>query len=194
MGIPTRHRRWNVAAAEQLFGSSRRWARDASLVGAWTGWSGAVLMWLSLGASGPVEALTALFSVPLSAWALFATPVFLGAGVAGGIVGALLGMAAPTILDRLRGRVPLPVLAAGLPVLAAAMATGVAVVAAALLGIPAAPAIACGVATTAVQVAAFWLPYTVASVVGTVRWPVLGVASAVGPFTGFLAALLLGLV
>ncbi len=191
MGLPAR--RPSLEVAEHRFGRSARWARDAALVGGWTGWAGAVFMWLSLIEPGLLQSLALLASSPMSGIGLLVSPIFVAAGIAGAVVGGLLGVSGPTLLNELRGRVPIPMLALGLPVASAGLATAVAVLAAWAVGIPAMPAVACGIATTAVQVAVFWLPYTVASVVGTPRWPVLGVASLVGPFTGVLAALFLTL-
>ena len=102
--------------------------------------------------------------------------VFLPFGVAGAALGGVLGLTQPALLDRARGRVPLPALALGQ---AAVGATAGALVAAPtlLLGDPISLLI--GAAVGGVATALAWLPITVATVVRAPTAP-LTLALAVG--------------
>jgi hypothetical protein len=84
-----------------------------------------------------------------------------------GLVGALLGWASPFVLDKLRGQVPLPLLA----LLAATVST------AAMLGVTWLVSLPSFVALLWVLqgsvLGALWLPYLVATVLGRPTWPVV---------------------
>lgn len=193
MGLPAR--RPSLELAEQRFGKSTRWARDAALVGGWTGWSGGAAFITSLMFSGPelLRSLAVRVDVPVLGVWMDLTPIHIAAGVVGVVFGGVLGMAAPMSLDWVRGLLPIPALALCLPVAAGGLAAGFGAMTAAAFGASVLPAAVFGVVTGSLQTGASWLPYTVASVVGLPRWPVLGGAMLVGPFAGLLAALALAL-
>ncbi|MEZ4322514.1 MAG: hypothetical protein R3F61_33920 [Myxococcota bacterium] len=149
-----------------LLGSRSDWRRDAALVGFVTAYGGAAL---------------GMFGLSLHPW-------LLACGAAGAVLGALLGETAPFVLERARRHaVPLPVLAVALPVVAAAMATSIAVSAAWMVGAPLTLSVKFAMVAAAMQVALFWLPYTMAMVLRAPRWPIVAGACLVAPLSGPLA-------
>ncbi len=172
----TSHPSTTMPGSRYLVGSPGIWARDWAIIGAGTG----VL-------------------APLGVIALSMEPGLLpfaaGAGVAGGAAGAVLGATAPRLLERVRGRVPLPVLMLlGLPLGATwgviagglgalwlpGMELALVVIAAAIAGV-----------AGAIQLGLTWLPYTVAAVTRRPVWPVVLGSVLVAPAMGWAALLAL---
>lgn len=131
-----------------------------------------------------VGAISAYAGAASVAFGLSLHPWLLGATVAGAVVGGLLGYVGPFGLDRLRGRVPLPMLMALVPLMAGAVATSVAIAAAWVVGSPLALAALYGGVAAMLVTGVAWLPYTVATVMQLRRWPVLAAAVLVSPLSG----------
>lgn len=146
-----------VPTARRVTGSPRTWAVHLALMGGLT----------SLIASLPFA--------PVG----FA-PV---AGVLGVLTGAALGWCAPDLLDRVRGRVRLSVLALLAPVLGAVWGGVVGAGAGAVLLDSTAVMLGliAGSAAGAAQVAWFWFPYVFQTVRGKAAWPVVVAAVVAAP-------------
>lgn len=152
--------------APYLAGAPAHWARDFGLIGLFSGAMGPTILGVG--------------------WS-----VMLASGLAGAAAGTLLGAAAPGVLERVRGRVPIPLLLLmGIPVGAvwgavAGLAAGLA-----LGSLPNLPnmlvlwAMVAGIAG-AVQMGAVWFPYTFLRVLQKPTWPVVVLACmgsvALGP-------------
>lgn len=149
----------------RVTGRPSSWARDGAIVGAVTGYVGPAAV---------------LFGLSLHPWLVACTAAF-------ALGGALLGLVMSWVLERLRGRVPLPVLGVTLPVVAVATGSLWAATAGWLVGAPVALAATFGGIAVAFQVGMFWFPYTVLAVLGGRRWPVVAAACVVSPFLGLLA-------
>lgn len=138
-------------APHPVTGSPLRWARDMALVGG--------------GTSAFVPAL-------VSGLAPSGYP--LAAALVGAVTGALLGLAMPTLLDLVRGKVPLPLLLVGSLLLGAAWGG----VAGAMAGVPfgagnAGLGLVAGSIAGAAQFGWWWFPYTFQTVRGGRTWPLL---------------------
>jgi hypothetical protein len=138
-------------APHPVTGSPLRWARDMALVGG--------------GTSAFVPAL-------VSGLAPDGYPI--SAALAGVVTGALLGLAMPTLLDVVRGKVPLPMLLLCSVGLGAAWGG----VAGALAGLPfgagnAALGLVAGSIAGAAQFGWWWFPYTFQTVRRGRTWPLL---------------------
>ncbi len=158
--------------APYLVGSPAHWARDFGLIGLFSGAMGPTILGVG--------------------WS-----VLVASGLAGAAAGALLGAAAPGVLERVRGRVPIPfLLLMGIPVGAvwgavAGLAAGLAL--GSLPNMFVLWAMVAGIAG-AVQMGAVWFPYTVLSVLRKPTWPVVVLACASSLWLGRIAILLFGLV
>lgn len=153
--------------ARRLFGSPALWMRDCAIVGGVTAYAGAAF---------------GLFGLSLHPWLVLC-------GLSGALTGAGLGLVGPILMNWLRYRAPLPVIAVGLPLFVGSVALAVATVAATTIGAPLMPALYFAGVAAFVQTAVFWLPYTMATVLDQHRWPVVAVACLVAPLTGPLAIL-----
>jgi hypothetical protein len=146
---------------ELVAGRPEAWARDFGLVG------------LACGVLAP---------------AAVAGPslVFAFTGLAGAFYGVVLGLVAPRVLERVRGRVPLPLLAGAAVGVGAAWGAATAMLGTlglgGLLGMVPVAATAGALVTGAV-----FLPYTVASVMRLSTWPIVVAASAAAPILGWLS-------
>ncbi|MFT5679110.1 MAG: hypothetical protein ACI8RZ_000014 [Myxococcota bacterium] len=150
----------------QVTGRPAHWARDMAIVG------------------GVTASLA-----PLPALALGATAAFIGGtAVTGAVTGAALGAVMPGVLERVRGRLPLPVLMVLGPIPGALWGGIVGAVGFALsgVGVPLALCVLCAALAGAVQFGLFWFPYTFQTVRGARRWPVVLGACAVTPMIGLL--------
>lgn len=146
----------------RLRASRARWARDGALVGGFGAWSGAAV---------------AAFGLSFHPWLLGA----IGTGV---VLGGLLGYVGPVFLQLARGRVPLPVLAVALPLVAAAIGTSLGTLGAIAVGAPLSLSATYGAVAAGLLAAVFWLPYTVATVMQLRTWPLVLAACALSPLTG----------
>lgn len=156
-----------------LVGSPTRWARDWAIIG------------LASGALAPIG--VGVLSSPLG------LPFVLAAGLVGMLVGAAIGAAAPPVLERVRGKMPIAaLLMLGLPIgavwgalagLAGGLATGD-------LETAVLTVFGAGVAGAA-QLGAAWFPYTFLSVLQRRTWPVVLLSVLAAPLLGWLAIVLL---
>lgn len=170
-------------------GSIRQWSRGAATLGA------------LLGGLVPLSATLALGGGNSLLWSvLMLAPFHMASALVGGAAGLLAGLVEPALLDRLRGRIPLPMIAllqtiiGGLSGSAAGAAWG-----GALMLFVAEPALSVagifaglGALVGAVAALVWWLPFTVAIVLGQPRLAGL-VTSAVGFGLPSLIGLLLAL-
>lgn len=159
--------------ARPVTGDPSRWRRDFALMGALTG----VLATAVLGLVSP--------TLPLLA------------GIIGLLLGALLGEASPRVLERVRGRVPLATI--GLLTLPVGAGVGALVGGLAALLWSWHPGLALIVGGTAglcgaLQLGAFWLPYTVLAVLRRPTWPVVVASAMAAPLLGWISALVTVLV
>lgn len=143
------------------------WIRDGALVGLATGYIGPAAV---------------AFGWTFHPWLLACALSFASGG-------ALLGLAIPAALERVRGRVPLPILALLIPMLALPVGAAWAAAAAAMVGAPVALAATFGAVALAVLLGLFWFPYTVQAVLGGPRWPIVAAASVLAPPLGFVSGL-----
>ncbi|MBX2803198.1 MAG: hypothetical protein KTR31_36295 [Myxococcales bacterium] len=147
----------------RVTGRSVPWARDLAIV---TGASAYLAPWLVWGA-----------------WSMSTI-----AGVCGVLTGVAIGVTTPWLLERVRGRVPLPVLAALGFGVGAAWGAGVGafvgIMGPTLLG-PTNTALAAAMIGS-VQLGLFWFPYTFLTVLGRPTWPVVVASSALAPVVGWL--------
>lgn len=175
----------------------RSWLTRPRIVGTPARWSSqAGLFGLLIGGLGTF-ALTASPSLLGGWWGalLPALALSVGPAVVGLVGGATIGLFVPSVLDRLRGRVPLPIVAgaAGIPGAAIGAVAGYAWwmsllnVFVALEIDLAATCTAIGAAVGLVAALVWWLPFTVATVLGR-SWPV-----TVGAGVGLPLALVLGM-
>lgn len=169
----------------RVVGTPLHWAKGSALYGGLVGgW--APLAWM----------LYVEFLAPSAALALY--PLFILPGLLSGIlVGGALGLVQPALLDRVRGRVRLPVLAlaqagvgafAGavvglayplvLAVIQAMAATRIEVMLLWQIGVAMAGV---GALTGALTTLTWWLPYTVATVLKARTWPITVAAAASSP-------------
>ncbi|MCB9684038.1 MAG: hypothetical protein H6735_03220 [Alphaproteobacteria bacterium] len=156
-----------------LVGPPTRWARDWALIG------------LASGALAPIG---------LGMWSNPAGIAFVvAAGLVGMIVGAAIGGFAPAVLERVRGRWPIPaLLMLGLPIGAvwgalAGLAGGLAVGDPSFLVYSVFGAAIAGAA----QLGATWFPYTFLSVLQRRTWPVVLLSVLAAPLLGWLAVVLM---
>lgn len=152
-------------APHPVTGSPLRWARDMALVGG--------------GTSAFVPALVSGLAPP-------GYP--LAAAAAGVVTGALLGLAMPGLLDRVRGRVPLPALLVSSLLLGGAWGG----VAGALAGLPfgvnnVVLGLMAGSIAGAAQFGWWWFPYTFQTVRGGRTWPLLVAAIFTLPLVSALS-------
>jgi hypothetical protein len=140
-------------------GSPARWARDGALFGTIT-----------------------CVVVPGCLVGIVGLPYVAAAGALGAVTGGLLGLAAPTLLDALRGQLPLALMLSLAPVFGAAWGGAVALVAGLAVDHPMwwLGLVSGGVAG-AVQVGLWWFPYTFQSVRRGRTWPVLVGAAFTAP-------------
>jgi len=153
------------APLARITGRRRDWMRDATIVGLVSGYTG-------------------------PAWVLYGPslhPHLVACALTGGVAGVLMGAVAPDLLEQLRRRVSLRTLMVVLPLLAFFLGTGMATLAASAVGAPMGAASRFGAVALAGQVALFWLPYTVATVLEGPRWPVVLAACALSPLLGPVA-------
>lgn len=155
----------SALAPHPVTGSPLRWARDMALVGG--------------GTSAFVPALVSGLAPAGYPWV--AAAVGLGTG-------ALLGLAMPTLLDLVRGKVPLPVLLLCSVGLGAAWGG----VAGALAGVPfgannAGLGLIAGSIAGAAQFGWWWFPYTFQTVRGGRTWPLLVAAAFALPVVSALS-------
>ena len=147
----------------RVTGNSTPWARDLAIVTGATALLAPVLVW---------------------GW----TSVTLFGTFFGLLSGGLLGAMAPGFLDRVRGRIPLAVLASLGFALGAVWGGVVGAVAAAaevtILGTGTTILAAAGIG--ALQLGFFWLPYTVLTVLGQRTWPAVVASCAMAPILGGL--------
>lgn len=117
-------------------------------------------------------------------------------GLVTGATGALVGLATPAALDRLRGRVSLWVLALLAPLAGAAWGGAAGAAAASLSNSAPWPlSLVAGALAGGLQLGWFWLPYTMQTVRGGRTWPVMVAAVFALPFVAWATFLgtLLGL-
>ena len=162
-----------------VVGDTRTWSRDLALVGGVTG-----------------------FAAPTAMFGWLVSPAFcVAAGPAGAAIGWALGRFIPWLLERVRGRVPIPVLLLLLgPALGAFWGGGTGLVAGLLAELWYAstgsePALfagtlpilgaSFGLVAGAVQLGWFWFPYTFQTVRRAPRWPVMALAMLLAPLTAF---------
>lgn len=141
------------------------WSRDGAIVGAVTGYVGPA---------------SVLFGLSLHPWLLACT---LGFALGGAVLGAWLS----AVLEQVRGRVPLPVLAVVVPALAVGSGSLWAAFLAWMVEAPVALSMTFAVVAIAFQVGVFWFPYTMLAVLGRARWPLVVAACTVSPLLGLLA-------
>ena len=161
-------------AGPYLVGSRQRWMRDWALIGASS-------------ALAPAVVLSVLVPGLL--------PALLLACLIGGVLGGAVGVVAPPLLERVRGRVPIPaLLLLGLPLAAVwGWLGGFGAAIAMLLASDAAAGVhllgTLMAVTSALQLGGAWFPYTFQSVLGQRTWPVVLAACCLAPLLGLLLLL-----
>lgn len=173
-------------------GTSRHWSNQAGLLGLMLGWL------------VPAAATATLAYTDGMLWGvlLMLSPFHTASALAGGIMGLLLGLLEPALLDRVRGLLPLSLIAL-LQTIPGAIAGGTAGAAwggslmlfagepvAAVAGIFA----GAGAAVGAIAALTWWMPFTVATVLGyqpLARWSTRAVGLGLPAFVAALTALLL---
>jgi hypothetical protein len=141
-----------VRSPSRVVGLPSRWALDLAA-------GGVMLPFVSL--MGP--AMLTLGPPPMAIWANV-----LALAAATGLAGGLLGLICPFVLDKLRGQVPLALLA----VLAATVSTAAMLGVTWLVTLPSAIALL-WVLQGSVLGSLLWMPYLVATVLGRPTWPVV---------------------
>lgn len=155
-------------------GTPRHWATNGSLLGGILGW------WVPAAIVAALVLLTGdgLFVLLMG----FLNPLNFASAVVGALVGGLLGVVHPALLDRVRGRVPVLAIALGQTVTGAlaGAAAGAAWALPLVLLDASSPLFlvtgAIGAILGALVAPIWWLPFAVSTVLGR-QWPVtLGVA------------------
>jgi hypothetical protein len=180
--------RYFAAPPTRIVGSSAWWAFKGAQLGATAGATVGIY----------ATALQGLASAVAYALPLLATVSMLVA--AGAAAGGAVGAVAPSVLERLRGRVPLGLIVAAQPVVGAVAGSIAACLFAgmrAAFGGPHPPLAAValmflGALFGAPTAAVWWLPFTVATVLGR-RWPVTTAAGVVAPLLVLAAIAAVGL-
>lgn len=147
---------------------------------------GSPLLWALKGAQLGATAMLTLLAI--AAIAVGEVPPLVGVAlftVAPTVVGGAFGAVAPAVLERLRGRVPLWLLVPAQGVVGAAGGCLAALGRELLFGWHPPDRslwLIAGALVGGVTVAIWWLPFTVATVLGR-RWPVTTVAGVLGPLS-----------
>ena len=151
---------FTITKTHSITGCPLLWCRDMALVGGAT--------------SATVPALVHEFTP--SGYPLMAA-------VIGVVTGALLGLAMPRLLDRVRGRISLPILVLGSVMLGCFWGGATGALAGAPFGIPyVVLGLVAGGLAGAAQFGWWWFPYTVQTVRGGRTWPMLVAAVLALPF------------
>lgn len=188
MDLPARSSSRSWLDRPRIVGTPRHWAGQASLLGALLG---------GLVPSSFVLVMALVGGGSAASGALLLLPMNLTSALVGALVGGLLGLVHPSLLDTVRGRLPVPVIAALQAVpgaLAGALAAAAWLIPPALLfGAPPLEVLwalsGLGAVIGGLVTPLWWLPLTVATVLGR-SWPV---SAAAGLGIPSLLALLLGL-
>ena len=153
-----------------VLGTADQWSRDYSLLGAILGAGAPLVMW----------------SIPALGLGLS-----LAGAIVGAVTGAAFGRARRAGLDRLRGRLPLPLVALAVPAAAGLWGALSGSIAGALMGglMEGARGLFAGALLTgsagalaaALVVGLVWFPLAFQSVTRGARWPVLAAAAVLSP-------------
>lgn len=167
----------------RVVGTPARWSAHGAALGA------SISGTLPLGLYALTCATSHLPASVLLSGAILLAGIATIATAVGAGVGGVVGLVTPTLLDGLRGRVPLPVIAA-IAVMVGASAGAATALGTALGATAVGLAQMDGVGTVvtwcagigAFAAALWWLPFTIATVVGR-RWPVTEAVAAAVPLT-----------
>ena len=166
-------------APAQITGSAKNWALDLAIVGGISSFVAPMSLVLFSPAIYLLE--------PLLAFAVVAS-------VVGSASGAALGLVMPSYLNLVRKRVPLPLLVVGHPIIGALWGGLAGLVAATFtvgLWFAVFPTLLAAM-VGALQFGWLWLPYTIQTVMGGMRWPLVALSGAVALFAPWVSYLLLG--